>query len=125
MQTLLEASDLFLLPTLYDPFSNASLEALAAGLPVITTQANGFAEIMRPALDGEVLSSPSDIDAIVSAIEKWRMENPASRDSRRHYAAHYTIEENVRQTLAALTCLPPPYSRAKGPPQASPGQRPG
>jgi UDP-glucose:(heptosyl)LPS alpha-1,3-glucosyltransferase len=103
MQSLLESSDLFLLPTLYDPFSNASLEAMAAGLPVITTQANGFAEIMRPAQDGEVLSDPSDIGAMVSAIEKWRIEDPASRDSRRQHAAHYTIEENVRQTLAALT----------------------
>jgi protein-tyrosine-phosphatase len=58
---------------------------------------------MRPAQDGEVLSDPSDIGAMVSAIEKWRIEDPASRDSRRQHAAHYTIEENVRQTLAALT----------------------
>ncbi|MDQ6808552.1 MAG: glycosyltransferase family 4 protein, partial [Verrucomicrobiota bacterium] len=41
------AADLFLLPTIYDPFSNACLEALAAGLPVITTTANGFSEIIQ------------------------------------------------------------------------------
>src|SRR5205809_7725215 len=34
------AADIFILPTLYDPFSNACLEALACGLPVITTRAN-------------------------------------------------------------------------------------
>ena len=47
LPALYAAGDIFLLPTIYDPFSNASLEALAAGLPVITTRANGFAEIMR------------------------------------------------------------------------------
>jgi len=38
------ASDAFILPTLYDPCSNATLEAAACGLPVITTEANGAAE---------------------------------------------------------------------------------
>src|SRR6266513_522134 len=34
------AADIFILPTIYDPFSNACLEALACGLPVITTRSN-------------------------------------------------------------------------------------
>lgn len=38
--------DLFVLPTLYDPFSNATLEALACGLPVVTTTTNGTKEII-------------------------------------------------------------------------------
>ncbi|MDQ6623636.1 MAG: glycosyltransferase family 4 protein, partial [Verrucomicrobiota bacterium] len=41
---LLRAGDIFVLPTTYDPFSNACLEALAAGLPIVTTRANGFSE---------------------------------------------------------------------------------
>ena len=44
---LYAAADIFILPTLYDPFSNASLEALAAGLPVITTRGNGFSEVIE------------------------------------------------------------------------------
>ena len=41
------AADMMILLTRYDPFSNASLEALACGCPVITTQNNGAAEIMQ------------------------------------------------------------------------------
>jgi UDP-glucose:(heptosyl)LPS alpha-1,3-glucosyltransferase len=104
LSALMEAADIFLLPTIYDPFSNASLEAMAAGLPVITTAANGFAEIMRPGLDGEILATAADIPGIAAAIEKWRTpEPPASLEARRNHARHYTIDENVRQTLEALT----------------------
>jgi UDP-glucose:(heptosyl)LPS alpha-1,3-glucosyltransferase len=104
MRELMERADVFLLPTIYDPFSNASLEAMAAGLPVITTEGNGFAEIMRPGEDGEVLGRPDDIEGIAAAIGKWHdRETAASREARRQEARRYTIEENVRETLAALT----------------------
>jgi UDP-glucose:(heptosyl)LPS alpha-1,3-glucosyltransferase len=103
MGELMEAADIFLLPTIYDPFSNASLEAMAAGLPVITTEANGFSEIMRPGEDGEALRTAADIDGIAAAIEKWSArETPASRESRRVEARRHTIEENVRKTLAVI-----------------------
>ncbi|MCC6347211.1 MAG: glycosyltransferase family 4 protein, partial [Nitrospirales bacterium] len=46
IEGLYAASDLFVLPTLYDPFSNATLEAMASGLPVITSRNNGAAEII-------------------------------------------------------------------------------
>jgi UDP-glucose:(heptosyl)LPS alpha-1,3-glucosyltransferase len=100
MAELMEAADIFLLPTLYDPFSNASLEALAAGLPVITTAANGFSEIMREGIDGEVLQSPANIGAISDAVGKWRGDD--RRELRREQGRRYTIEANVTATLAAL-----------------------
>jgi UDP-glucose:(heptosyl)LPS alpha-1,3-glucosyltransferase len=40
------AADSFVLPTLYDPFPNAALEAMAAGLPVITSVQSGAAELV-------------------------------------------------------------------------------
>src|SRR5262249_39466235 len=46
------AADIFILPTIYDPFSNACLEALASGLPVITTLSNGFSEVIDEAVHG-------------------------------------------------------------------------
>jgi UDP-glucose:(heptosyl)LPS alpha-1,3-glucosyltransferase len=100
MAELMEAADIFLLPTIYDPFSNASLEALAAGLPVITTAANGFSEIIRPGLDGGVLANPADIAGIADAIGIWRTDD--RRELRRQEGRRYSIEANLAATLAAL-----------------------
>lgn len=104
MPALLAAADAFILPTIYEPFSNACLEALSAGLPVITTAHNGFAEILQPGIEGEVLADPADIAALAAAIERWR--DPARRAAIRPQllalAARFSIEENVRKTLAAI-----------------------
>ena len=100
----LAAADAFILPTLYDPFSNACLEALAAGLPVITTAHNGFAEIIAPGVEGEVVAQPDDIVALAGALEKW--SDPARRAAIRPrllaLGAQFSITENVRQTLAII-----------------------
>jgi UDP-glucose:(heptosyl)LPS alpha-1,3-glucosyltransferase len=104
LRELMEAADVFVLPTIYDPFSNATLEALAAGLPVITTEANGCAEIMRPGEDGVVLARPDDIEGIAAGIEGWGAgEGEEMRQARREYARGFTIERNVRETLQFLT----------------------
>lgn len=101
---LLAAADVFILPTLYDPFSNASLEAMAAGLPVITTAANGFAEIIQAGEEGDVVSQPDDTEALGSALAGW--SDPGRRAAIRpqllELGARYSIEENVRQTLGVI-----------------------
>ena len=107
MPPLLAAADVFILPTIYDPFSNACLEALAAGLPVITTAQNGFSEIIESGLEGEVIAQPNDIPALAAAIKNW--SDPARRAAAKPRlevrSARYTIAENVRQTLAAIQAL--------------------
>jgi UDP-glucose:(heptosyl)LPS alpha-1,3-glucosyltransferase len=101
---LLAAADAFILPTLYDPFSNACLEALAAGLPVITTAHNGFAEIIEPGVEGEVIAEPADLAALARAIERWAAPDRRAAVRTRLLAkgARFSIEENVRCTLAII-----------------------
>jgi UDP-glucose:(heptosyl)LPS alpha-1,3-glucosyltransferase len=48
------AADSFALPTLYDPFPNAVLEAWACGLPVVTSDSCGAAELVDPGRNGYV-----------------------------------------------------------------------
>lgn len=102
---LLAAADAFLLPTIYDPFSNACLEALAAGLPVLTTRHNGFSEIIEPGRDGEVLDDPADVETVARAIERWASaeKRAAIRPRLIELGARFSIEENVRRTLALLS----------------------
>jgi UDP-glucose:(heptosyl)LPS alpha-1,3-glucosyltransferase len=50
-----QASDIALLPSLYDPFANATVEALAMGLYVITTASNGGSEIICEGKNGSVI----------------------------------------------------------------------
>lgn len=98
------AADLFLLPTWYDPFSNACLEALAAGLPVVTTAANGFSEIMAPGVDGTVAATAADLEGLTRALHEWQAPGPeqAGRTERIAKAARFTIERNARETLEIL-----------------------
>jgi len=51
------AADSFVLPTLYDPFPNAALEAMACGLPVVTTPQCGTAELIGEGVNGFVVEA--------------------------------------------------------------------
>jgi UDP-glucose:(heptosyl)LPS alpha-1,3-glucosyltransferase len=62
------AAEFFVLPTRHDPCSLVVLEALAMGLPVISTVFNGACEIMESGRHGFVLSDPSDVEALAGAM---------------------------------------------------------
>lgn len=51
------AADVFCLPTLYDPLPNAVLEALACGIPVLTSATSGAAELIHPGVSGYVCAA--------------------------------------------------------------------
>jgi len=61
--------DVFVLPTIYDPFSNACLEAMACGKPVITTSANGFAEVVKKEKVGFLVNLPPDPEELLWAMK--------------------------------------------------------
>jgi UDP-glucose:(heptosyl)LPS alpha-1,3-glucosyltransferase len=63
------AADALLLPTLYDPFPNVVLEAMAAGLPVITSTKCGGAELLQEGISGYVCDA-LDHDALVRAMRR-------------------------------------------------------
>jgi len=101
---LYAAADIFLLPTIYDPFSNACLEAMAAGLPVITTRANGVSEVMKDETHGTIIEEPSDVDAISSALKFWSgpRRRAAARSHLSQLASEFDISVNVARTLEIL-----------------------
>lgn len=63
------ASDVFVLPTLYEPFGLVCLEAMACGVPVITSTSAGAAELIQAGVNGYVCDA-LDVTAIHQAIEQ-------------------------------------------------------
>jgi UDP-glucose:(heptosyl)LPS alpha-1,3-glucosyltransferase len=62
------AADCFALPTLYDPMPNAVLEALACGLPAITSTTSGAAELIQPGRNGQICGA-GDVAALAGHLD--------------------------------------------------------
>ena len=95
------AGDFLVLPTLYDPFANVCLEAMACGLPVITTTANGAAEIIRPGENGFVQHQPTDPQELALLLEPLLdVERRKSMGQiARETSLEFTTERNLAETL--------------------------
>ena len=100
LEALVAAADGLLLPTRYDAFANVCLEAAAAGLPVVTSGANGAAEIARDT--GIVVEDPEDVAAFARALA--RLADPAARASlgqaARALAERHGWDDHVRALRA-------------------------
>jgi UDP-glucose:(heptosyl)LPS alpha-1,3-glucosyltransferase len=90
-----QASDVYLQATWYDPCSLVVLEALAAGLPTVTTKFNGAGELIASGVDGYVISRP-DAKAELSKV----MLDLFDADLRRKMSAAARVKIKD-QTLAA------------------------
>jgi glycosyltransferase involved in cell wall biosynthesis len=66
----LRCADVFILPSLEDGFARTVAEALACGLPVITTPNTGASDLIEPGVNGEVVPI-RDPQAIAEAALKW------------------------------------------------------
>jgi UDP-glucose:(heptosyl)LPS alpha-1,3-glucosyltransferase len=69
VETCYWSSDFFVQPTYYDPCSLVVLEALACGLPVITTAQNGASELMTDGAEGYILTAPDAREELITALD--------------------------------------------------------
>ncbi|YCH30425.1 glycosyltransferase family 4 protein [Erwinia sp. D4-22] len=97
VQPFYHAADGLILPTLYDPFPNVILEAMACGLPVITSTGCGGAEFIMQGEQGFVCDA-LDIKALHEAVQAIpaKTQNSAMGD-----AARARIEPYTPQRLGA------------------------
>ena len=77
LECVYAAADALLLPTRYDAFANVCLEALASGLPVVTSAANGAADTVADA--GFVVEDAEDAPGFAKAL--GRLLEPAPRSA--------------------------------------------
>ena len=108
---LLARADVVVLPSLHEGMSNAVMEAMAAGRPVVATAVGGTPELLR---DRGILVPPGDPAALASAIDAL-LADPgrsaalgaaARRWSRAHLTADAMVDEHVRiySDLLKLRC---------------------
>jgi UDP-glucose:(heptosyl)LPS alpha-1,3-glucosyltransferase len=108
------ACDLLAHPTFYDPCSNAVLEALACGLPVITSRHNGASELLRPTSppgvcrEGYVIADPHDhaelADCLAGLLDPARRR--ACAEAAREAAAGWTFEDHYQALMRVLASAP-------------------
>ena len=101
------AADIFILPSIYEPFGNANLEALATGLPVITTRYCGAADIIKNKQNGLVVQDPLNPVEIAENISY--LFNPSTREkmgkNARELAEQFPLERNSREMLEIYKSL--------------------
>jgi UDP-glucose:(heptosyl)LPS alpha-1,3-glucosyltransferase len=95
------AADALILPTLYDPFPNVCVEALACGLPLFTSTGCGAAEWIRPGENGWVRDA-LDVAGFTADIASWlqaRADWPSLRAHARATVEPYTLEAMAEALL--------------------------
>ena len=100
MPGLFAGATLFLYPSLYEGFGFPVAQALAAGVPVITSNTSALPEVAR---DGAALVDPTNAEAIAAAIERL-LDSPSERAKLGGYgrasAERFRWEKCAEQSLA-------------------------
>ncbi len=101
MEQYYAASDIYVHPTFYDSCSLTVLEALASGLPVITSRFNGAADVIVSNKGGKILENPADVEELAESIAFYFDEDRrnAARGVARQWMEKYSPTYNVEETL--------------------------
>lgn len=101
MKTLMASCDCLVFPSRYDPFALVVLEAMAAGMPVVTSSKVGAAALVEKC-GGIVLEDPDDVDGLAGAISRIEAD-PAMRtlmqQAAKVEALNHTWEAMSRQYI--------------------------
>lgn len=93
------AADLLTFLPIYEPCSNVVTEALATGIPAITTIFNGASELIESGVNGHVIEDPRDFAALGQCVNHWRTRTHAGPVPTR---PPLDLDTNVQLTLRVL-----------------------
>jgi L-malate glycosyltransferase len=111
---LMRGSDLFVLPSRCETQGCVIIEAMASGLPIVSTPVGGITELVSPA-DG-LLVPPDDAPALADALDSV-LSNPASYNGREIAAravARYSLEAVGAQLAGVYAAVLAAHARTRG-----------
>ncbi len=109
VRPLLEMSDMFVLPSRSEGFSNALLEAMAAELPCIATKVGGNREAIQHGSNG-LLVNADDVEGMAEAISELAQDERRARElgraARESVEIQFTPERMMSDLLRVYESLP-------------------
>jgi len=102
VERLMRGADVFALSSLFEPFGNVALEAMAAGVPALTTALCGVAEVMPDALRPFIVNQPSNPGELAARMNALIEAAPALKAIARAAAGQFTWERYARELLSII-----------------------
>ena len=96
------AADALVLPTRYEPWGLVIVEALGAGLPVVTSRLAGAAGLVRDGVTGRLLDDPDDVSELVDAVEWAISDLPTEPDQIAASVCDYAWDRVIKRYEDAL-----------------------
>lgn len=97
---LLNAMDIFVLPSLSEGMSNTLLEAMASGLPVVATRVGGNPELVREEHSGR-LFEPGDVTGLAAILEHLARDSDLRQElghaARQRAVEHFSLEGMIER----------------------------
>ncbi len=105
VHALYRQSDVFVLPSFAEGVPVVLMEAMAMGVPCVSTAINGIPELIDSGADG-LLVLPSDVDALVQAIIRL-IEDPLlrltlAREGRARVVSQYDLRKNIQRMAGVM-----------------------
>jgi UDP-glucose:(heptosyl)LPS alpha-1,3-glucosyltransferase len=101
-----QKAQVFVLPSIYEPFSNACLEAMAFGLPVVTTVMNGASEDIQNGINGFTVPDPTDPVALSTAIlQALNLDREEINRAHHQMLTRHTWERHKEELLKLYHCV--------------------
>lgn len=103
--SLFRAADAFALPSFFEPFGNVVMEAMASGLPALTSSRSGVAEVVPALMRRFVVEDPSSPDEVAERLGALIQSRERLREAARAAAERFTWERYGEELLATLSAL--------------------
>ena len=101
VERLYGAADVFVLPSWYEPFGNVVLEALASGLPVVTSRLIGAAEAIEEGANGYLHDFPPDPDELADKIGlALKLDRGRLMETNGRILERFDWNRNVAETIS-------------------------